>query len=55
MIQVFVDGVVAVDGEAGDLDRPAADLQDQVVQELGDGRRPVETNHLENVFRTIQE
>ncbi len=46
MIEVLINRVVAVDGEPAELDRPASDLQDEVVQELGDRRWTVESDDL---------
>lgn len=38
VVQFLVDWIIAVDRESGQFNRPTADLQDQVVQELGNRR-----------------
>jgi hypothetical protein len=42
-----------VDGEPAELDRSASDLQDEVVQELGDRRWTVEANDLKNTVSLV--
>ena len=53
MIEFFVDRIVAVDRESGQLDLPTSDLLDEVVQEFGDRRGTVETDNLKKTNQRI--
>jgi hypothetical protein len=46
MIQILVDGIIAVDRESTEFDRSTSDLLDQIIEEFGDCRRTVETDNL---------